>query len=122
MNPIKNANVAVVGGREFTDRTTMFYVLDKYNEHFGINSIVSGGARGADTLAEVYAHEKQISLVVYPAEWDKYGKKAGFIRNVTIAENCDVVIAFPTDTSKGTWHTITIAKKMNKPVYVFEGE
>ncbi len=113
------SKVAVVGGREFTNRKTMFYVLDKYNENFGIKCIVSGGARGADTLAEVYAFERQIPLVIYNAEWDKYGKKAGFIRNVTIAENCDVVIAFPTKESKGTWHTITIAKKMNKPVYVF---
>ena len=116
----RDARTAVVGGREFTNKKTMFYVLDEYSKAYGISSIVSGGARGADTLAEVYAHERQIPLVVYKAEWDKHGKKAGFLRNITIVENCDIVVAFPTKESKGTWHTVNLAKKMNKPVYVFE--
>jgi len=120
MEHVRNANIAVVGGRDFNNKKRMFYALDSYRKAYGIKSIVSGGARGADTLAEVYAHEKNIPLTVYKAEWEKYGKKAGFLRNNTIVENCDVVIAFPTSKSKGTWHTIGLAKKMNKPVYIFE--
>lgn len=120
MRPIKNAKVAVVGSRYFKDYDEMKRVLDAYREKHGLYFIVSGGARGADELAERYAKEREISYTIFVAEWSKYRNKAGPRRNLKIVETCDVVIAFPGPKSKGTWNTINLARKMKKPVYVFE--
>ena len=120
---IKNAKVAVVGGRDYEDYQTLCSVLDYYNDKYGISIIVSGGATGADTLAEKYAHSRQIDLHVFMAYWNKEGKRAGPRRNLRIVEYCDLMIAFPTKDSKGTYNAISLAKKLNKPVYVYkEGE
>lgn len=85
-----------------------------------IDAIVSGGAQGVDKMAERYAKEHKLKMQVLPANWQKYGKSAGYIRSVDIVNLSDVVVAFPTPDSKGTRHTITIAKEKKKPVYVFE--
>ncbi|KKL45313.1 hypothetical protein LCGC14_2356910, partial [marine sediment metagenome] len=55
-------------------------------------------------------------LTVYRAEWDKYGKSAGFLRNQTIIDNCDMVVAFWDGKSKGTADTINKAKRSKKPI------
>lgn len=113
--------VAVVGGRDFKDRPYLFFVLDKYHEKHGISHIVSGGAKGADSLAELYAKDRCIPYTVYPADWDTHGKQAGFIRNSQIANDCDVLIAFPTKESVGTWHTVELAEKSYyKKVFVLD--
>ena len=92
----------------------MWQVLDEISP----DSIVSGGARGADSLAEKYAAEKGIPITVVPAEWDKYGKSAGYRRNVQIVAESDEVVAFWDGESKGTQHTIDIAGKAGKKVSV----
>lgn len=86
---------------------------------FVISEIVSGGARGADSLAERYAQENDIQLTVFPAEWDKYGKSAGYRRNHQIIDYADVVLAFWDGQSKGTKHAIELAEKQNKPVFIY---
>jgi len=115
-----NDKVAVVGGRDFTDKTNMFFILDIYVEKHGISQIISGGAKGADTLAKSYAESRGIPFLEFPAEWDKYGKSAGYIRNEDIVRASDVVIAFPTKNSKGTWDTVAKADKHYKKSFVFE--
>lgn len=117
--PITEARVAVVGGRNFTNYTLMKNVLDSYHSKHGISIIISGGANGADTLAEKWARERQVDYKVFVAKWDKYGKSAGYRRNIKIVDACDIVIAFPDDKSKGTYHTIELADKALKPVWVF---
>jgi len=112
--------VAVIGGRDFKDKDYMFFVLDKYNEKHGISHIVSGGAKGADSLAESYAKNRYIPYTVYPANWRKHGKGAGFIRNSQIANDCDALLAFPTKNSVGTYDTVDKAKKAGKKVYVIQ--
>lgn len=109
--------VAIVGSRDFTD----FEYLEKWVlrtlihdigvDDFRTLKIVSGGARGADTLAEMFAHRHNISTNIFPANWNKYGKKAGYLRNIEIVNNCDFLIAFWDGESKGTKMTIDIAKK-----------
>jgi hypothetical protein len=71
--------------------------------------IVSGHARGADTLGEKYAKDEHFDLEIYPAQWDKLGKKAGFVRNEQMAQVADAVIAFWDGKSHGTKHMIDIA-------------
>lgn len=117
---VKDARVAVVGGRNFNDYPLMKRVLDSYHEQYGISYVVSGGARGADTLAEQWARENEIDTHIYRAHWSLEGKQAGYRRNLRIVEVCDVVIAFPDPDSKGTYHTIGLAERFNKPAYVFK--
>ena len=73
--------------------------------------IVSGGARGADKLGERYAKEHNLRLKIFPADWDKYGKRAGYIRNTEMAEYANCLIAFWDGKSKGTAHMIVLAPK-----------
>ena len=109
--------VAVVGSRNYRNRARLYFVLDKYQEEHGLTHIVSGGAKGADSLAEEYAKERCIPYTIYPANWDRYGRSAGFVRNSQIANDCDAVIAFPLAESKGTRHTMELAEKAGLPVY-----
>jgi len=82
--------LAVVGCRDFTRYGYIRRVLSKHP----CTHIVSGGARGVDSLAKQYADENNIVPIVFKAEWDKYGKKAGFIRNELIVKECDELVAF----------------------------
>lgn len=85
-----------------------------------VSLIISGGAKGADTLAKKYSNDNNIELLEFIPDWDKYGKSAGYIRNVEIIDNCDCVVAFWDGESKGTQHSINIAKKKNKKIKVIK--
>jgi hypothetical protein len=71
---------AVVGSRDFYNYPDLFLELEKHD----ITEIVSGGARGADQLAQQYAAERLIPMTVFLPDWDRYGKAAGMIRNKAI--------------------------------------
>lgn len=111
--------LSIVGGRNFNDyallASTIFNNLCPLDF---ITEIISGGAKGADTLGADFAENNDIPLKIFPAEWDKYGKSAGFIRNQTIIDNCDVVLAFWNGESKGTADTIEKAKRAKKPTFI----
>ena len=79
-----------------------------------ISWVVSGGAPGADSLAEKWAKENKKMLTIYPADWLNLGKRAGYVRNTDIVKNSDMIIAFWDGNSKGTKHTIGLAQKMGK--------
>jgi hypothetical protein len=106
--------VAIVGSRTFNDYELMSNTLKRIN----ITKIISGGAFGADTLAERYAKEQNIETKIFLPEWDKYGKKAGFIRNTDIINECELVVAFWDQTSKGTLDSINKAKLLNKKIII----
>jgi len=112
--------VAVVGGRDFHNEEYMFYALDVFRDKYGIDHIISGGAYGADALAESYAKSRCIPYTIYPANWDRYGKKAGMLRNQLIVKDANVIIAFPTKTSVGTYDTVDKAKKAGLKVFVLD--
>ena len=106
--------VAVIGSRTFTDKERMFSILSTY----AITEIVSGGAMGADTIAEQWAVANNTPVTVYKPDWEKFGKKAGFIRNYDIIRDADLVIAFWDGASKGTEHSLRYAKKIGKQVVI----
>lgn len=83
-----------------------------------ITQIISGGARGADKLGEQYALEYHIPIRHLPAEWYKYGKRAGIIRNTDIVRLADIVVAFWDGKSPGTRHTIAESKRLGKTCYI----
>lgn len=110
-----NVALAVVGSRSFNNYQFLSATLNQYD----ISTIISGAARGADSLAAQYAKEHNIPLKEFPAEWDKHGKSAGYIRNQQIVAEADIIICFWDGVSKGTKLTIDIAKKSNKPVHIY---
>lgn len=108
--------LAIVGSRSFTDYDLLVENISNIVSK-PITLIVSGGAKGTDTLAEDFAKEFNIPLKVFAANWYKngiYNKYAGFERNHDIVSQADYVIAFWDKVSKGTLHTITLAKRANK--------
>ena len=112
--------IVIAGGRDFSDKEVAFKALNTV-----INSgdvIISGHARGADTLGEMYAKEQGLKLELYPAEWDKYGRSAGPIRNRQMAEVADSLVAFWDGKSRGTKNMIETAEKLELPVFVFDYE
>ncbi len=113
--------LAIVGSRTFNDYEKMCeFIHDvlSHEEFCAIDTIVSGGARGADTLAEQYAAERGLETVVFPADWKTYGRRAGFIRNVDIIRECDICVAFWDGESHGTKHDIELCEEMEKPYHI----
>lgn len=117
--------VSIFGSRDLivTERT-IAYVRKFVENNFDLRDldmIVSGGAKGADRLAEFVADDLELVKEIYKADWDKYKKSAGFIRNTDIAERGDAGIALvskPLRLSKGTFDTYKKMKEKGKRVHV----
>ncbi len=106
--------VAVIGGRDFNDYERLKNILSLFH----ISLMVSGGARGADSLGEKYADENNIKKQIFIPQWDLFGKSAGFIRNTEIIENCDIVVACWDSKSRGTRDSIGKANKLKKDTFI----
>ena len=91
-------------------------------EHLPIvpSTIISGGAKGADTLAKQYALHNKIPLIEFLPDYQKFGRKAPLLRNISIVENCDLLIAFWDGVSRGTKFTIDYAVKNGVKVKVID--
>lgn len=104
--------VIIAGSRDYSDykelKQRCDFLLSKVQPHSV--EIVSGGARGADSLGERYASERGYSCTRFPAQWHKFGRSAGYKRNLQMAEYADALIAFPLGKSVGTRHMIKTAK------------
>lgn len=108
--------LAVVGGRSFDDYSLLRKsILQNFK---GVKIIVSGGAKGADSLGERYAREFNLETLIFLPDWSRWGKTAGYVRNQDIIKNADYVIAFWDGKSKGTKSSIDIAKSLGKEVIV----
>ncbi len=117
--------VCIVGSRTFNDydlfkKLIFEYALDNENNFINFKKIISGGCYGTDKLAERFANEYNIVIEVYNAEWNKFGKSAGPIRNKIMIEKSDFIIAFIKDDSKGTRNSIRLAESLDKEILVFD--
>lgn len=110
--------VIIAGGRNFNDYEKLCQFCDNALSKQTEIEIVSGTANGADKLGEKYANDKGYPIKQFPADWDKYGKSAGYIRNAQMAEYADALIAFWDGKSRGTKHMIDLAKRANLKVKV----
>ncbi len=106
--------IAVVGSRSLK--------IDNMGDFLpaGITEIVSGGAKGIDTVAADYARQNNIKLTQFFPEYERYGRAAPLKRNQQIAEYADEVIAFWDGKSKGTMYTVELFKKLGKKITVIE--
>ena len=117
--------VLICGDRNWTDYKFILDTLIKYRDDHGIDSIdfvIEGEADGADKLGRQAAEWLHIKVLKYPADWTKYGRAAGPIRNkeMLVDGKPDEVWAFHDDlsTSKGTMNMIMLARAKGIPVYV----
>ena len=109
----------IAGSRDFNDYDLLKKQINHYRNYKGVvTEIVSGCAKGADTLGEQYAVENGIPLKYFRADWDTYGRAAGPIRNQQMAEYADVLIAVWDGKSKGTKNMIDNMNKLMKPVFI----
>lgn len=110
--------VIIAGSRDFINYDLLCSKLDIFFFNQTSIEVICGEARGADKLGKRYAKERGYNVISFPAEWDKYGKSAGYHRNQEMAENADALVAFWDGSSKGTANMIEIMKKKGKPVRV----
>lgn len=110
----------VAGSRNFLNYVSAKEILTSVlsNKKLENVCIVSGGARGADKLGEVFASENKCNLKIFPANWDKYGKKAGYLRNREMIEFADATILFWDRESRGTKSMLMLTLDYNKPLFV----
>lgn len=105
--------VAIVGSRGITSVDLSQFVPTE------CTLIVSGGARGVDSIAEQYAYQHNIPTLIIKPDYERYGRSAPIRRNDIIVDNADLILAFWDGESRGTRYTIEYAKKTGKPVKVF---
>lgn len=106
--------IGIVGSRTFNDYQVMVREVNLDNA----TGIVSGGAIGADTLAERLAHENNLPMTVFKPDYKQFGRSAPFKRNTQIIEASDIVIAFWDGRSTGTLDSIKKARLMGKQLKI----
>lgn len=107
--------VGIVGSRNFT----RLDVVAKYVSTLPPGTtVVSGGARGVDREAAIAAIRAGLLIDIYKANWDLHGSRAGFLRNTTIVEKSDRIVAFWDGESRGTKDTIDKARQAGKLVEI----
>lgn len=111
--------VIVAGGRNFSSFTKLCTILDAHFRETDNIEIVSGGARGVDNMAEKWARSRGIFCEVYPANWKRFGKRAGMMRNAQMAEVGDELVAIWDGESRGTAAMIAMMRQRGKPVTVY---
>ena len=110
--------VIVAGSRTVSDESVIANAIKESG--FNIAEVVSGGAKGVDRLGEQWAKGNQIPLKIFPADWKRYNKAAGPIRNLKMAEYADALIAIWDGKSRGTKNMIETARKQGLYVYVHQ--
>ena len=133
--------VAIVGSRDFADPALVDRIVRSLAASEEGASVISGGARGADSLVREacrrygfhFCHEDEsdphglkhlpmaLHFFEFKAEWDKHGKAAGFKRNAELVRHATRVVALyaPGPRSRGTTHTVDLARKAGLPVHVY---
>lgn len=120
----------ITGSRNLTDdhRDAVFSALDKAVESWvdehgedTENTFIHGAARGADSIGASWAVERGWKVEPYPANWEEYGKSAGYIRNEQMVKSgVDLCVAFPMGNSYGTRNCMKIARQHKVPVVTHE--
>lgn len=118
---MKEFRVIIAGSRDFQDQKLLYETMDKLLQNKRRREkivVICGMAKGADLMGARYAKDRGYKIRYFPAEWDKYGKKAGMIRNEEMAKNADALVAFWNSVSPGTKNMIETAAKYNLAVRI----
>ena len=126
---MQELRIIIAGSRDFNDYTFLKTSIKEILKSTSLTDIskikiISGTARGADQLGERFAKQFKLEVVKFPAKWDLYGKRAGYIRNEEMAKysmednNYGMLVAFWDGESRGTKHMINLANKHGLKVHV----
>lgn len=107
----------IAGSRNVTDPDIIEKAVTESG--FEITEVIEGGAKGVDTIAREWAQKRPITVTEYKANWAKFGKAAGPIRNKTMADNADALIAVWDGESRGTKNMIELARKLGLKVFIY---
>ncbi len=110
--------VIIAGSRTITDVKIVYRAIK--DSGFHIREVIAGGAKGPDRIAEQYAATKGLPCRVFKADWGRYGKMGGIIRNEQMAQVADALIAVWDGQSLGTQHMIREAQRVELKVYVHQ--
>ena len=108
--------VIICGGRDFADIKTARAFLDAVHAKIGITHVIEGGARGADRIGRLWAVDHGIPVTTVIAEWDLHKRRAGYLRNVKMAEQPGVKAVLALPGGAGTQMMVDIAHKKKIPV------
>lgn len=108
----------IAGSRSCTSYATVCNAAD--SAPWEITTIISGTAPGVDRMGELYAAESDIPLIRMPADWTRYGRGAGKIRNIEMALVADALVAVWDGYSKGTGHMIDTARAKGLKIHVVQ--
>ena len=108
--------VIIAGSRNISDRSGLLKAIKQSG--FDITEVVSGKARGVDTIGETWAVANDIPIKQFPADWSKHGNAAGPIRNSMMAEYADAAIIIWDGKSAGTLNMIKNMHMLDKPYFI----
>lgn len=111
--------IAVVGSRNVSMSFERFYKLLSDLMPAETTAVVSGGARGVDRLAAEFARKRNLPIEEFLPDYKTFGKIAPLIRNRTIIDNADFVVAVWDGSSRGTLNSIDYTLECNKPLVVY---
>jgi hypothetical protein len=114
----KIMKIIIAGSRHFNDYNLLKTKCDYFLKNTHCVEIVSGAAAGADALGEKYAAENGFALKLFPADWGKYSKAAGVIRNREMAKYADALILFWDGQSTGSQNMLHLANKNNLKIKI----
>ncbi len=122
--------VLVTGSRTWRDRRAITDALDELLTEHGVLTVVHGNAPGADRMAHNWALSQMhasscgaVSPEAHPADWKKFGKRAGMFRNSLMVElGADICLAFICNQSAGASHCAALAETAGIPVRRFTEE
>ena len=108
--------VIIAGSRSVMDPGQVAVAI--HDSRFIVSEVVSGTARGVDRMGEAYAERRGIPVRRFPADWDRFGRAAGMIRNAEMAKYADALVAVWDGRSKGTDNMITTMRSLGKQVHI----
>lgn len=108
--------VLVCGGRDFTDTASAYRELDRLHREYAFDVVIEGDAKGADRIAGYWARKNRVDNLKFPADWTRYGKRAGYMRNRQMLDEGkpDLVVAFPG--GRGTTMMMELAREAGVPL------
>lgn len=109
--------IAIIGSRDFKNKNLLNTTMQELKEKCNITTIISGGAKGADTMGVQWANKNDIETKVFYPDFKKH-KRAYHYRNRQIVKESDMIVAFWNGSSTGTKYTINFAKTLEKEVLV----
>ena len=112
--------VIIAGSRHITNSSVVAGAIAQWQLAYPLTEVVVGGGRGVDHLAEQWALAESMPLRRFPADWERYGRAAGPIRNRQMASYAKGLLALPAGASRGTRDMITQAHKYGLTIFVIE--